>query len=147
MVKRRPTMAKRKPTTAKRKTKTTKHESEALVRSIADITLDKKGVNVVVIDVRERSSYTDFLVIASGTSDRHVQSIAEGVDTAMRVAGVKPIGSEGLREGQWALIDFGSVVVHVFHQFTRDVYKLDELWRDAPRLTVEAPTVAKSRRR
>jgi len=129
------------------KRKTTKKADETLVRRIADLALDKKAVDVVVVDVRGESSYTDFLVIGSGTSDRHVQSIAEGVETTMRQAGVKPIGSEGLREGQWALIDFGSVVVHVFHPFTRDVYKLEELWKDAPRLSVEAPAAAKTRRR
>lgn len=127
--------------------KKTKQDGEALVRRVADLALDKKAGDVVVIDVRGRSSYTDFLVIASGTSDRHVQSVAEGVETAMREAGVKPIGAEGLREGQWALLDFGSVVVHVFHQFTRDVYKLEELWRDAPRLTLTESAPARSRRR
>jgi ribosome-associated protein len=94
----------------------------------------------VVIDVRGRSSYADFLVIASGTSDRHVQSIAELVDTTLSHEGARPLGREGLREGQWALIDFGAVVMHVFHQFTREVYDLETMWRDAPRLPVRLPT-------
>jgi ribosome-associated protein len=101
-----------------------------------DLAQDRKALDVVVLDVRGRTSYADFLVIASGTSDRHVQSIAELVDTTVSREGTRPIGSEGLREGQWALIDFGAVVVHIFHQFTREVYDLETLWRDAPRLPV-----------
>lgn len=89
----------------------------------------------MVIDVRGRSSYTDFLVIASGTSDRHVQAIAEVVESHLNQTGVRSLGREGLREGQWALIDFGSVVLHVFHTFSREAYNLEDMWHDAPRLT------------
>jgi len=129
------------------KRKPSKDDGELLVRRVADLALDRKAVDVVVIDVRGRSSYTDFLVIASGTSDRHVQAVAEGVDETLRAEKIRPFGSEGLREGQWALIDYGSVVLHVFHQFTREVYKLEELWGDAPRLTLAVPAARKTRRR
>jgi hypothetical protein len=78
------------------------------------------------------------IVIASGTSDRQVQSIAELVADGMKQERVPALGSEGLREGQWALIDFGSVVLHVFHQFTRQIYDLDGLWGRAPRLRLGA---------
>ena len=84
------------------------------------------------MDVRGRCSYTDFLVICSGTSDRHMQAIAELIDDTLRHEGNKCLGREGYREGQWALIDFGSVVAHVFHPFTRQVYNLEEMWQDAP---------------
>jgi len=67
-------------------------------------------------------------VVASGTSDRHVQSIAETVEVKLKHEGVAIVGAEGAREGQWALIDMGGVVVHVFHQFARDVYDLESLW-------------------
>ncbi len=91
--------------------------------------------------MRERTSYTDFLVLVSGTSDRHVQSLAEGVEADLNQLGERSIGREGLREGQWALIDFASVVVHVFHSFTRDLYDLEAMWRDAPqeRIASSAP--------
>jgi len=115
---------------------------------VADLAIDRKAENVVVVDLREHSSYADFLVIASGTSDRHVQGIAEHVHSEVGKAGTHPIGSEGLREGQWALVDFGSVVLHVFHEYSRQVYDLDGLWRTAPRLrlrTVEAAVVARRR--
>ena len=64
------------------------------------------------------------------------------MEGTLRKEEIRAIGSEGLREGQWALLDLGNVVVHVFHQFTRDVYDLESLWQDAPRLTLEAPASA-----
>ena len=91
--------------------------------------------------MRSHSTYADFLVIASGTSDRHVQAIIEHIDVSLGKAGVSPIGTEGVREGQWALCDFGSVVVHVFHEYTRSVYDLESMWRDAPRLVMTAAPV------
>jgi len=118
-------------------------DSETLARRIADLAGDRKGLNILVIDVRGRSSYTDFLVIASGTSDRHVQSIGEAVaDAIKRELGLSTLGVEGLKEGQWALVDFGEVVLHVFHQFTREIYALEDLWKDAPRLAVEQQAAA-----
>jgi ribosome-associated protein len=103
---------------------------------VADLALGRKGLDVVVIDLRDRSAYTDFLVIASGTSDRHVQALAEHIQDELGKAGVRALGTEGLREGQWALVDLGGVVVHVFHEYTRDIYDLESMWRDAPRLEV-----------
>ena len=118
-------------------------DSESTARRIADLALERKALDVVVIDVQGRTSYTDFIVLASGTSDRHVQAVAEYVaDTMKNDDGVTPLGREGLREGQWALVDFGSVVCHVFHQFTRDLYDLEELWKDAPRVAVDPPASA-----
>ena len=110
-------------------------DSEALARYVADQATERKAVNVVILDVSAMASYTDFLVLASGTSDRHVQSIAEGcAESLKKNQGVRTLSSEGLREGQWALVDFGDVVLHVFHQFTRDVYDLETLWQQAKRL-------------
>ncbi len=96
------------------------------------------------MDVRGRASYTDFIIIASGTSDRHVQSVAEHVVASLREEGERALGSEGVRDGQWALIDCGGVVVHVFHQFTRRVYDLDGLWSKAPRVSLEAGATSAS---
>jgi ribosome-associated protein len=110
-------------------------DSVTITRRIAEVALERKALDVVVLDVRGRSSYTDFIVLASGTSDRHVQAVAELVAVTLSHQGVRNISREGLREGQWALIDFGSVILHVFHEFTRQVYNLEEMWHDAPRLT------------
>lgn len=113
--------------------------SEALAQRVADLCGERKALDVVVLDVRRKSSYADFLVICSGTSDRHVQSIAEFVaDTLHKEDRVKTRGSEGMRGGQWALLDVGDVILHVFHQFTREVYALEDLWGDAPRLPLKA---------
>jgi ribosome-associated protein len=101
----------------------------------------KKGLDVLVLDLRGMSSYADFLVIASGTSDRHVQALAESAEDALKAEGVRPSGVEGLREGQWALVDFGPVVLHVFHQYSRAVYDLEGMLRGAPRLKL-APAFA-----
>ncbi|MEL6546448.1 MAG: ribosome silencing factor [Myxococcota bacterium] len=108
-----------------------------MAHKLGDAALDRKAVHPVLVDLRGRASYTDFLLICSGTSDRHVQSVADSVLDAAKELGVSVVGSEGVREGQWALIDVGSVVVHVFHQFTRDVYALESLWPGASREVLE----------
>ena len=120
-------------------------EVESFVRRIAELCDESKALQVLVLDLRGRSGYAEFLVIASGTSDRHVQAIAEGIEEKLKAAGKRPIGTEGLSEGQWALLDYASVVVHVFHHFTRDVYNLEGLWKDAPRLTLSAPVSTHAR--
>ena len=112
--------------------------TQRLARHVARLCVERKGEDVLLIDVRGRSSYTDFLVIASGTSDRHVQSMAEHLTTALRERGIRPLGVEGLREGHWALLDLGSVIVHIFHPFTRQVYNLEALWADAPKIELES---------
>ncbi len=103
-----------------------------------------KAQNVVIVDLRSRSTYADFLVIASGTSDRHVQAVAESVEVTLKREHVSIVGAEGAREGQWALLDLGGVVVHVFHQFARDLYDLESLYDKAPRtrISADAPVVA-----
>lgn len=117
---------------------------QLLADRVAGCALDRKAEDVVVIDVRNRCSYADFLVVASGTSDRHVQSIAESVSGELHAQGHAILGREGLREGQWALIDAGSVILHVFHAFTRTEVDLDGLWREAPRHRppIDAPPAA-----
>ena len=114
-------------------------DAHALAEQIAELVEDRKALDVVTIDLRDRGAYADFLVICSGTSDRHVQAIAENVATDLKNQGIKAIGSEGLREGQWALLDFGDVVLHVFHQFTRAVYELEALWGSPSPRTAAAP--------
>lgn len=88
-----------------------------------------------MLDVAEHLVITAYFVIATGTSERQVRSIAEEVEDQLREkAGVKPMGREGEREGKWVLLDFGDVVVHVFQPDERDFYRLERLWSDAPRL-------------
>ena len=89
---------------------------------------DMKTQDVQVLDVRGRTSISDFFVIASGTSARHVKSSAEAVAFQAKQAGEPAIGQEGLQEGEWALIDLNGVVVHVMQTKVRDYYQLEKLW-------------------
>jgi ribosome-associated protein len=106
--------------------------------------LEKKALEPVLLDVSGQASYTDYILLVSGTSDRHVQTISDAVVEAFAKLRRRPIGVEGQREGQWALIDFGDVVVHVFYHPMRDFYDLEGLWCDAPRVALEVPAEARA---
>jgi ribosome-associated protein len=106
--------------------------AEATARRAASVALEKKADDVVLIDLRAQSSYTDFLVICSGSNERQLEAIADAVETSLREAGDRPLGTEGVRGGRWVLLDFGDVVIHVFHQDERSYYDLEGLWSDAP---------------
>jgi ribosome-associated protein len=94
--------------------------------------LEKKAFTVRVLDVRRVSSLTDFIVLASGSSDRQVQAAAESVHLGMKHQhALRPLGIEGMNEGRWVLIDYGDVMVHVFQEPVRQFYDLDGLWRAA----------------
>lgn len=118
---------------------TTDDNIEMLAREIAEAAWDRKALDLEIIDVRSIVSYADFFVICSGRSDRQVQAIADGIQSDLRDLGYRPRGVEGTRQGLWALMDFGDVVVHIFHHDERDKYSLERLWSDAPRLEVETP--------
>jgi ribosome-associated protein len=109
---------------------------------IAQAALDKKAEDLQVFDLRGLTSYTDFIVICSGTSDRQVQAIAEGIEVDLKTENARVLGTEGYEEGQWILLDYGDVIVHVFFQHVRDFYDLEGLWSDAPRLSVSGATSA-----
>lgn len=109
-------------------------ETRKLAELCAQKCLEKKAENVVVLDLEDKSSVADFFVICSGFSDRQVSAIADAVADEGRRAGAKLFSQEGTREGRWALIDFGPVIVHVFQDHLRDFYSLESLWRDAPRI-------------
>src|SRR5690606_29670917 len=96
--------------------------------------MDKKALAVEIIDVVGKVDYADFLVIMSGTSDRHCGAIAGGVDESLSKAGNPPMSTEG--KGEWFLLDFFDVVVHVFSENARDLYDLSGLWMDAGRVPV-----------
>ncbi|NMZ45589.1 ribosome silencing factor [Pseudomonas oryzihabitans] len=106
-------------------------QSEQLVQVAIAALEDMKAQDIISLDVREKTSVTDIMVIASGTSSRHVKSLADNVLEKVKHQGVRPLGSEGLEGGEWALLDLGDVVVHVMLPTTREFYDLERLWRGA----------------
>lgn len=106
-------------------------QNEELVKVAIAALEDLKGQDITTIDVRGKTSVTDFMVIASGTSSRHVKSMANEVLDKVKEQGVRPIGNEGLDGGEWALLDLGDVVVHVMQVATRQFYDLERLWQGA----------------
>lgn len=112
--------------------------SKKLAIAIASAGLDKKAIGVEVIDVSGRVDYADFLVIMTGTSDRHVHAIAMGIEASLKQLKLAPLSVEGLGTASWVLMDFDDIVVHVFQEETRRVYDIEGLWVDAGRLGVEA---------
>lgn len=88
-----------------------------------------KGVNIISIDVRGKSSVTDYMVIATGTSERHVKALAEHVVTETKKQGITPLGIEGMKVCDWVLVDLGDVMVHIMLEKTRDYYQLEKLWQ------------------
>jgi ribosome-associated protein len=99
---------------------------------------EKKGSDLVLLDVSELLWITDVFVIVSGTSRPHVQSLAEDIELKLKAVDRRPLRIEGKPEGKWLLLDYGEVVVHIFQPETRDFYGLERLWGDAPRLTSQA---------
>jgi ribosome-associated protein len=98
------------------------------------IARDKLAEEVLVLDVAALTTVASYLVIGSGESVRQVKAIAEAVDEALAAQGVRLLHSEGLEHGRWVLLDYGDVVVHVFHREARDFYRIERLWADAPAL-------------
>ncbi len=103
-------------------------ESEQFRRFIVAALDDLKAVNTVTLDVSDLTDMMDYLVITSGTSNRHVKSLANHVAVEAKQQGVRPLGVEGEDAGEWVLVDFGDVVVHVMLPATRDFYDLERLW-------------------
>ncbi len=97
---------------------------------IYDALVDAKAQDIAVLDVQQISGFTDTLMVVSGTSTRHVQSVADRVVDKLRERGVRVLGVEGQQTGEWVLIDFGAVVVNVMRPQTRDFYNLEKLWSD-----------------
>ena len=102
----------------------------------AEAGLDKKAFAVEIIDVTGKVDYADYLVLMTGSSDRHVTALADAVDERLARGGVPSISIEGRSGGTWVLIDFVDVVVHVFQRDARAVYDIDGLWMDAARVPV-----------
>ncbi|QVL58261.1 MAG: ribosome silencing factor [Simkaniaceae bacterium] len=107
---------------------TEKHSS--CVREIAQTLFDKKGSNIIAIDVKGISSITDYVIIADGNVDRHVVALAKEVEDIMRDAGEKPAHVEGMQNGDWIVLDYFQVVIHLLVPEMREKYQLERLWPD-----------------
>ena len=104
---------------------------ELLKESILNILEDNKAENLSIIDVKNKSSVTDTMIIVSGRSTRHVKAIADNLVTKLKKNKVKPIGIEGYNKSEWILLDYGDLLVHVMHPETRDFYSLEKLWDES----------------
>jgi ribosome-associated protein len=118
-------------------------ETRELAIAAMEAALDKRALAPILIDVSLMGSYTDFIGVVSGRSDRQVDAIAEGISLAMKARGIYPLGREGTGTGRWTLLDFGAFVVHVFYHPVREFYDLESLWIEAPRVTLDVPPEAK----
>lgn len=116
---------------------TTPPDPATIVQRAAQLALERKARDVVSLDLRGISSATDYFVVATGTSDVHVKSIADHIIDQLRTEGARPNHVEGLQGGRWVLVDYIDVVVHVFQSSVRDFYQLEDLWGDAERTEYE----------
>ena len=96
--------------------------------------LDKKAIDVIVLDVRKLISFTDVFIICSGRSNRQVSAIAEHIHVNLKKHDIRPLSIEGMKEGHWVLLDYGHVVIHVFYEPIREFYDLEGLWADAGKI-------------
>ncbi|WP_339134425.1 MAG: ribosome silencing factor [Candidatus Electrothrix sp. GW3-4] len=108
-----------------------------LAEICARTALDTKAEDLIILDVHTTSSFTDYFVIMSGRSSRHVQGLAEAIEEELRSKRVTSTHSEGLKEGMWVLLDFGDIVAHIFYKDQREFYDLEGLWHDAPRVALK----------
>jgi len=120
------------------------HARELL--QLAAVAADSKaGEDLVALDVSGPMPLTDVFLLISGNSERNVVAIADAVEDALFDAGQKTLRREGKSEGRWILLDFGDLVVHVFHQEDRQYYSLERLWKDCPVVPFEVPSAAAAR--
>jgi ribosome-associated protein len=113
-------------------TVTATDNARELALTAAAAAADKLATDIVLIDVSDRLAITDVFVIATGSSERQVEAIVDGVEARMRESGVKPLRREGRRDDRWVLLDYADLVVHVMHSEERAFYALERLWRDCP---------------
>jgi len=98
---------------------------------------DRKALDVIILDLRNLSSFTDYFVICSGTSDTHIEGIAENVEEKLAEQNMKVWHREGEKKASWILLDYVDVIVHIFSKDAREFYSLERLWGDAPKITFD----------
>ncbi len=114
-----------------------KKDPEKLLNQIAQVLFDKKGINIMALDVREVSTLTDYFIIAEGNVDKHVIALAKSVIETLKNEGESPVHVEGLHQGDWVVIDYLELVVHLFKPGIREKYRLEELWHEGKIVDLE----------
>jgi len=122
--------------------KATKRRLSGDVAKAVQAALDKKALDVVVLDLRNTPAFTDFFVLCSGLNQRQVKAIADAVEETLRAVKVRPAHVEGYDRAEWVLMDFFTFIVHIFTPQTREFYSLERLWGDAERIEVKDPEPA-----
>ncbi len=115
-----------------------------ILNRIAQVIFDKKGINILGLDIRNISSLTDYVIIAEGNVDRHVIAIARAVIQILKEEGIYPVHTEGLQSGDWVVIDFMDIMVHLFMPGFREKYRLEELWKEGQILDFNINTTSSS---
>ncbi len=100
--------------------------------------LEKKGKDITILDLKKFGTFTDYFVIVSGTSNKHVQAIADSIKEVNKKERFPIYGEEGYREGKWILLDYGDVVAHIFDEEVRDFYDIEGLWFEAEKIDIES---------
>lgn len=111
--------------------------TEELANKIVKVIDDKLGNNTVMIDIREVSSVADYFIITSAQSDRQTKAIADGVKKELEELNYLPTHKEGYNVGSWILLDYGDIVVHVFHEKDREFYNIEGIWKDAKIIDID----------
>ena len=107
-------------------------EGLELANALVDSIIDKKGNNILLLDIREQAVFSDFFILCNGENPRQIKALIDAVvENAKKKAGVRPSGLEGDPDTGWVLVDFGGVIIHLFSPEKRDYYNLEELWSDA----------------
>lgn len=118
--------------------KKTENQTETLAKSICEFLSSKKGEDIVLIDVREKTSLCDYFIVASGRSTQQVKGLCENLEDKLSAEGLEPKRTEGVRDGRWGVLDYGDVIVHVFNDESRLFYHLERLWEDGENVVLYA---------
>jgi ribosome-associated protein len=111
--------------------------TELLVETAVQTIAARKGLEPVLLEVKDLCSFADYFLICSGASKRQVLALADYIREALSKVGVKPLGVEGMEEGLWVLLDYNSLVIHIFYEPLREFYNLEGLWADAPKTPID----------
>lgn len=112
-------------------------KSEELAHIVGKLADDKKAIDIIIMDMAGLTDIADYFVIASGTGERHVRTIADGIRDGMKEQQARPAAAEGYDEGRWIILDYQNVIVHIFLQSLRELYDLESLWIEAKKQRIK----------